>query len=147
MTPTLRSLYESKIMLFKCGHETAVSQRHCEGVITPATKYIEVVIPAKAGIQKGTGCLSKIPSLAGIKSGMTELTCLIAVLINRPKQSEAMHRPKSIEGSPKNREILHQAQDDLLPQVRLPRSLWSLAMTIWDFDTASKDEVFRNQTI
>jgi hypothetical protein len=25
-------------------------------LITPATKYINVVIPAKAGIQAGTGC-------------------------------------------------------------------------------------------
>ncbi len=33
-------------------------------LITPATKYINVVIPAKAGIQAGTGCR--------IKSGMTE---------------------------------------------------------------------------
>ena len=33
-------------------------------IITPATKYINVVIPAKAGIQAGTGCR--------IKSGMTE---------------------------------------------------------------------------
>ena len=37
--------------------------------ITPATKCPKVVIPAKAGIQAGTGCR--------IKSGMTELACLI----------------------------------------------------------------------
>ncbi len=42
-------------------------------IITPATKYINVVIPAKAGIQAGTGCR--------IKSGMTEYACLIAGLI------------------------------------------------------------------
>ena len=41
--------------------------------IAPATKYLNVVIPAKAGIQAGTGCR--------IKSGMTELACLIAGLI------------------------------------------------------------------
>ena len=33
--------------------------------ITSATKYLNIVIPAKAGIQEGTGCR--------IKSGMTEL--------------------------------------------------------------------------
>jgi hypothetical protein len=32
-------------------------------IITPATIYIKVVIPAKAGIQNGTGCR--------IRSGMT----------------------------------------------------------------------------
>ena len=32
--------------------------------ITPAIKYLNIVIPAKAGIQAGTGCR--------IKSGMTE---------------------------------------------------------------------------
>jgi len=41
--------------------------------IAPATKYLNVVIPAKAGIQAGTGCR--------IKSGMTGLACLIAGLI------------------------------------------------------------------
>jgi len=41
--------------------------------ITPADKYPKFVIPAQAGIQQNTGCRSKIPSLAGIKSGMTEL--------------------------------------------------------------------------
>jgi hypothetical protein len=40
--------------------------------ITPSVKYPKFVIPAQAGIQKNTGCRSKIPSLAGIKSGMTE---------------------------------------------------------------------------
>jgi hypothetical protein len=37
---------------------------HTFDTITPTTKYINVVIPAKAGIQAGTGCR--------IKSGMTE---------------------------------------------------------------------------
>ena len=41
--------------------------------ITPAIKYLNIVIPAKAGIQVGTGCR--------IKSGMTELDYLIARLI------------------------------------------------------------------
>jgi len=41
--------------------------------ITPAIKYLNIVIPAKAGIQEGTGCR--------IKSGMTELDYLIARLI------------------------------------------------------------------
>jgi len=41
--------------------------------ITPAIKYLNIVIPAKAGIQVGTGCR--------IKSGMTELEYLIARLI------------------------------------------------------------------
>ena len=41
--------------------------------ITPAIKYLNIVIPAKAGIQMGTGCR--------IKSGMTELAYLIARLI------------------------------------------------------------------
>ena len=48
----------------------------CRGfhdTITPATKYLKVVIPAKAEIQASTGCR--------IKSGMTELACLIARLI------------------------------------------------------------------
>jgi len=35
--------------------------------ITPATKYIKVVIPAKAGIQTGTGC-PRIKSGAGLSS-------------------------------------------------------------------------------
>jgi len=43
------------------------------GYITPAIKYLNIVIPAKAGIQVGTGCR--------IKSGMTELEYLIARLI------------------------------------------------------------------
>jgi hypothetical protein len=34
-------------------------------IITPAVKYLQVVIPAEAGIQKNTGCR--------IKSGMTGL--------------------------------------------------------------------------
>jgi len=37
---------------------------YCGIIITPATKYINVVIPAKAGIQAGTGCR--------IKPGMAE---------------------------------------------------------------------------
>jgi len=41
--------------------------------ITPAIKYLNIVIPAKAGIQVATGCR--------IKSGMTELDYLIARLI------------------------------------------------------------------
>ena len=41
--------------------------------ITPAIKYLNIVIPAKAGIQEGTGCR--------IKSGMTELDYLVARLI------------------------------------------------------------------
>jgi len=40
--------------------------------IAPAIKYLNIVIPAKAGIQEGTGCR--------IKSGMTELDYLIARL-------------------------------------------------------------------
>jgi len=43
------------------------------GNITPAIKYLNIVIPAKAGIQEGTGCR--------IKPGMTELDYLIARLI------------------------------------------------------------------
>jgi len=42
-------------------------------IITPAIKYLNIVIPAKAGIQEGTGCR--------IKSGITELDYLIARLI------------------------------------------------------------------
>ena len=42
--------------------------------ITPAIKYLNIVIPAKAGIQEGTGCQ--------IKSGMTELDYLVARLIS-----------------------------------------------------------------
>ena len=38
--------------------------------INPATKYVTDVIPAKAGIQKGTGCR--------IMSGMTGLGYLVA---------------------------------------------------------------------
>ena len=41
--------------------------------ITLAVKYPTSVIPAKAGIQKGTGCR--------IKSGMTGLSYLVAGLI------------------------------------------------------------------
>jgi len=44
--------------------------------ITPAIKSLNIVIPAKAGIQEGTGCR--------IKSGMTELDYLIARLILLP---------------------------------------------------------------
>jgi len=49
--------------------------------ITPATKYLKVVIPAKAGIQEGIGC--RIKACPGLDpgSGMTELACLIAGLI------------------------------------------------------------------
>jgi len=42
--------------------------------ITPAIKHLNIVIPAKAGIQVGTGCR--------IKSGMTELEYLVARLIS-----------------------------------------------------------------
>jgi hypothetical protein len=42
-------------------------------IIAPAIKYLNIVIPAKAGIQVGTGCR--------IKSGMTELPYLVAGLI------------------------------------------------------------------
>jgi len=41
--------------------------------ITSAIKYLNIVIPAKTGIQVGTGCR--------IKSGMTELDYLIARLL------------------------------------------------------------------
>jgi len=41
--------------------------------ITLAVKYLKVVIPAEAGIQKNTGCR--------IKSGMTEFGYLLAGLI------------------------------------------------------------------
>ena len=41
--------------------------------ITPAIKYLNIVIPAKAGIQEGTGCR--------IKSGMMELDYLVTRLI------------------------------------------------------------------
>jgi hypothetical protein len=42
-------------------------------IITPAIKYVTVVIPAKAGIQKDTGCR--------IMSGMTGFGYLVAGLI------------------------------------------------------------------
>jgi len=45
-----------------------------KGNITPAIKHLNIVIPAKAGIQESTGCR--------IKSGMTELDYLVARLIN-----------------------------------------------------------------
>jgi len=45
---------------------------YLKDVIALATKYLNVVIPAKAGIQAGTGCR--------IKSGMTGLACSIAGL-------------------------------------------------------------------
>ena len=45
--------------------------------ITPAIKYLNIVIPVKAGIQEGTGCR--------IKSGMTELDYLVARLIKQVK--------------------------------------------------------------
>jgi len=44
--------------------------------ITPAIKYLNIVIPAKAGIQVAAGCR--------IKSGMTELDYLVARLITAP---------------------------------------------------------------
>jgi len=46
---------------------------------TPAIKYLNIVIPAKAGIQEGTGCR--------IKSGMTELDYLVARLISKKKRT------------------------------------------------------------
>ena len=52
----------------------ALKTKEITGIITPAIKYLNIVIPAKAGIQVGTGCR--------IKSGMTELDYLIARLIN-----------------------------------------------------------------
>jgi hypothetical protein len=50
--------------------------------ITPAIKYLKVVIPAKAGIQKNTGC-PRLTTCRGrlIKSGMTEFGYLVAGLI------------------------------------------------------------------
>jgi len=53
--------------------------------ITPAIKYLNIVIPAKAGIQEGTGCR--------IKSGMTELDYLIARLITTVCNSSAFIEP------------------------------------------------------
>jgi hypothetical protein len=58
-------------------------------VITPAIKYLNIVIPANpgspsgagTGIQVGTGCLSKIPYSSGIKFGMTGLVYLVVRLI------------------------------------------------------------------
>jgi hypothetical protein len=47
-------------------------------IIIPAIKYLKVVIPVKTGIQAGTGCR--------IRSGMTELVCLIAGLIKDEKR-------------------------------------------------------------
>jgi aspartyl-tRNA(Asn)/glutamyl-tRNA(Gln) amidotransferase subunit C len=48
-------------------------------LIAPAIKYPNIVIPAKAGIQVGTGCR--------IKSGMTELPYLVAGLITHVEHS------------------------------------------------------------
>ena len=42
-----------------------LTARFAQNAITPAVNYMTTVIPAKAGIQKGTGYR--------IKSGMTEL--------------------------------------------------------------------------
>ena len=47
--------------------------------ITPAIKYLNIVIPAYAGIQVGTGCR--------IKSGMTGLVYLVARLIRQHTSS------------------------------------------------------------
>jgi hypothetical protein len=47
------------------------------GILTWAIKCLNIVIPAKAGIQVGTGCR--------IKSGMTELVYLVARLITLAK--------------------------------------------------------------
>ena len=52
-----------------------VKNRHPDVIyITPANKYPTVVIPAKEGIQEGTGC-PRLSTYRGrlIKSGMTEL--------------------------------------------------------------------------
>jgi hypothetical protein len=65
---------------------------------TPAIKYLNIVIPAKAGIQVVPGCRSKIPHSSGIKSGMTELVCLVARLItSRMKLQFAGFIPDSID--------------------------------------------------
>ncbi|RLC01061.1 MAG: hypothetical protein DRH90_17020 [Deltaproteobacteria bacterium] len=50
--------------------------------ITPTVKYLKVVIPAEAGIQKNTGC-PRLTTCRGrlIKSGMTEFGYLLAGLI------------------------------------------------------------------
>jgi len=50
-------------------HENTKFRKHENKInfITPATKYIKVVIPAKAGIQTGTGC-PRIKSGAGLSS-------------------------------------------------------------------------------
>jgi len=58
----------------------SVSAHH----ITPAIKYLNIVIPAKAGIQEGTGCR--------IKSGMTELDYLVARLIRMGQRKEVFDK-------------------------------------------------------
>jgi len=58
--------------------------------ITPAIKYLNIVIPAKAGIQEGTGCR--------IKSGMTELDYLVARLITAVCSSIRLTKIKSRHG-------------------------------------------------
>ena len=52
-------------------------------IITPAVKYPTVVIPAKAGIQKGAGCR--------IKSGMTGCGYLVAGLVNNTLKKHPPH--------------------------------------------------------
>jgi hypothetical protein len=52
--------YRNEKMLFLFGFCRRFPNQHQDVnnnlTITPATKYINVVIPAKAGIQAGTGC-------------------------------------------------------------------------------------------
>jgi hypothetical protein len=54
--------------------DTSCEFRASDLSITPATKYRTVVIPAKAGIQEGTGCRIKACPGPDPGSGMTELS-------------------------------------------------------------------------
>jgi hypothetical protein len=52
---------------------------------SPAVKYLKIVIPAEAGIQKNTGC-PRLTTYRGrlIMSGMTEFVYLLAGLTIKP---------------------------------------------------------------
>ena len=63
----------SRIPGAKGSREEGSLYRPPMGYITPAIKYVTDVIPAKAGIQKDTGCR--------IMSGMTGFGYLVAGLI------------------------------------------------------------------
>jgi hypothetical protein len=94
-----------------------------KGFNTPAIRYLNIVIPAKAGAQVDTGCRSKIPHSSEIKSGMTRLVYLVARLTHW-KRKGLIGLAQSWYTASKNRSGLlnRHVPEIALNQIRIMRS-------------------------